>query len=103
MPEPVRIAFRSFSDIKNAGTYVPPNKILLLQAGCKESVESNFKFREWWRIVEGDRLNRQFNISEDLVTELLRVLEVVSVFSMLLYIMALQSTRAAAAIRRRAS
>ena len=100
MPEPIRIAFQSFSDIRNAGTYAAPKKSLLLQAGCKELVNSNFKFREWWRIVEGNTLNWPSDVSKDLVAELLHILEEVSVFS---NIMALYSTRAAAASRYRAS
>ena len=81
MPEPIRIAFRSFSDIKNVGTYAAPKISLLLQVGCKESVDSSFKFREWRRIVEGNTLTGPFDVSEDLVAELLRILEEVSVFS----------------------
>ena len=81
VPKPIKIAFQSFSDIKNAETYAAPKKSLLLQAGCKESVNSSFKFREWWRVVEGDGLNRPFDVSEDLVAELLRILEEVNVFS----------------------
>ena len=81
VPEPIRIAFQSFSDIKNVRTYAAPKKSLLLQAGCKESVDSSFKFREWWRVVEGDGLNRPFDVSENLVAELLYIFEEVSVFS----------------------
>ena len=81
VPEPIRIAFRSFSDIKNMGTYTAPKTSLLLQAGCKKSVDSSLKFREWWRIVEGNTLTGPFDVSEDLVAELLRILEEVSVFS----------------------
>ena len=63
------------------GTYATPMISLLLQARCKGLVDSSFKFREWWRIEEGNRLNRPFDVSEDLVAELLYILKEVSVFS----------------------
>lgn len=78
MPEPVRIAFHSFSDINNLGTYTAPDKNQLSQAGCKTSADSNFKFTEWWKTAEGENLSKPFDVGEDLVAGLLRVLDAVS-------------------------
>jgi hypothetical protein len=50
----------------------------MLQAGFKTSVDSKIKFTEWWRIAEGEKLTKPFDVGEDLVVELLRVLEGVS-------------------------
>jgi len=85
VPEPVRIAFRSFSDIKNSGgTYSAPDsapdKSLLIQAGNNASVDSKFNFTEWWRILEGEKLTKPFDVGEELVAGLQRVLEMVSAF-----------------------
>ena len=52
---------------------------LLLQAGCKTSVDLKFNFTEWWKIDKGEKLSKPFDISEELVTGLLHVLEKVSV------------------------
>jgi hypothetical protein len=46
MPEPVKVAFCSFSDIKNPGTYAAPEESLLQQAGCKTLVGPKFNFTE---------------------------------------------------------
>jgi hypothetical protein len=78
VPEPVKIAFRSFSDIKNPGTYAAPDEILLLQVECKTSVSSKFNFTEWWKSAEGEKMSKAFDIGEELVAGLLRVLEAVS-------------------------
>jgi hypothetical protein len=79
LPEPVKIAFHSFSDIKNPETYVAPNESLLPHAGYKRSVDPNFNFTEWWKIAEGKKLSEPFDVGEEMVAGLLRVLEVVSV------------------------
>lgn len=86
MPEPVRLGFRSFSDINDPGTYSAPEESLLPQAEGSTSVGSKFNFTEWWTIVEGEKLSKPFDVSEELVAGLLRVLEVVSA---LFYILAL--------------
>ena len=79
MPEPVRIAFRSFSDIRNPETYVAPDEGLLPQAECKTPVDPKFNFTEWWKIAEGEKLSKPFDVGEEMVAGLLRVLEMVSV------------------------
>jgi hypothetical protein len=81
VPEPVRIAFHSFSDIKNPETYAAPDENLLLQAGCKTSVDSKFNFTEWWKFAEGEKLSKPFDIGEELAAGLLRALEIVSALS----------------------
>jgi hypothetical protein len=77
VPEPIRIAFRCFSDIKDPGTYVAPDESLLLQAGCETPVGHRFKFTEWWKIAEGEKLSEAFDIGEELVAGLLREVEAV--------------------------
>ena len=78
VPEPLRIAFRSFSDIENPGTYTAPNKSLLQQASYKTSVDSNFNFTEWWKFAESEKLSKPFDVGDELVAGLLHVLEIVS-------------------------
>jgi hypothetical protein len=77
VPEAVRIAFCSFSNINDSGTYAAPSDSLL-QAGRKTSVDSNFNFTEWWIIVDGEKLSKPFDVGEELVAGLLHVLEAVS-------------------------
>jgi len=83
IPEPVRITFHSFSDIKNPGTYAAPNESLLLQACSNISPDLEFNLTEWWKTAEGKTLSKPFDVGEELVAELLRALEMVSA---LLYI-----------------
>jgi hypothetical protein len=78
VPEPVRIAFRSFFGIESPGTYEEHDEVLLLQARYKTPVGSRFNFTEWWRIAEGERLRKPFDVGEELVAGLLHALEVVS-------------------------
>ena len=83
MPEPVRIAYCSFLDIKNPETYKAPDESLQLQAGCKTSVDPNFRFTEWWKIADGEKSNKPFDIGEELVERLLHVLDMVSLIKYL--------------------
>ena len=80
MPEPVKIAFCSFSDIKDPTMYAAPDQSLLLQAGHSTSLNPNFNLTEWWRIVKGKKLSGPFNVGDKLVTGVLQVLERVSAF-----------------------
>ena len=80
MPEPLKIAFCSFSDIKDPRTYAACDESLLLQAWHSMSLNPNFKFTEWWRIAEGETLSGPFNVGDKLVAEVLQVLERVSAF-----------------------
>ncbi|KAF8488157.1 hypothetical protein F5888DRAFT_1639367 [Russula emetica] len=74
VPEPVRITFHSFLDIKNPETFEAPDESLL-QAGYKALVDSKFNLTEWWKIAEGEKLSKPFDIGEELVAGLLHVLE----------------------------
>jgi len=76
--KPVRIAFRSFLDIENPETYVEPPESLLLQASYKPSVGSEFNLTEWWKFDGAEMLSKPFDVGEELVSGLLRVLEIVS-------------------------
>ena len=78
MPEPVRIAFQSFSDIKKADTYSAPNEHLLPPASNETTSGRAFKFTEWWNLDEGKELDKPFDIGDELTAELSRVLERVS-------------------------
>jgi hypothetical protein len=77
VPEPVRIAFRSFSDIKNPDTYAVPDESLLLQSGSEKPFEWKFNFTEWWKFEESEKLSTLFDVGEELVAELLCTLETV--------------------------
>lgn len=85
-PEPVRIAFRGFSNINDSRTCTALSKSLQQQAGFKTSVDSIFNFTEWWEMADGEKLSEPFDIGEELVLGLLHVLETVST---LFYISAL--------------
>jgi hypothetical protein len=78
VPEPVRIAFRSFSDIKKPETYSAPDEHLLPPASCETTIGRTFNFTEWWNIDKGDELDKPFDIGEELTAGLLCVLERVS-------------------------
>jgi hypothetical protein len=77
VPAPVRFAFHCFSDIKNPRTYSTPEESLL-QAISKTSIDPKFNLTEWWEIVQGDKLSKPFDVGEELVAGLLRVLAIVS-------------------------
>jgi len=77
VPAPVRIAFRRFSDIKNPGTYATHDESLL-QAVNKISIDPKFNLTKWWEIAEGEKLSNPFDVGEELVAGLLRVLAIVS-------------------------
>lgn len=78
IPEPVKVAFHSFSDIKNPGTYEAPNVNLLLQAASETSIDPRFGLTEWWRMAEGQKLSKPFDVGDELVAGLLYALEMVS-------------------------
>jgi hypothetical protein len=78
VPEPVRIAFRSFSDIKKPETYSAPDEHLLPPASCETTIGQTFNFTEWWNIDKDEELDKPFDIGEELTAGLLRVLERVS-------------------------
>jgi len=45
------------------------------------SVDTKFNLTEWWKIPEGESLNKPFDVGEKLAAGLLHALEVVSVSS----------------------
>jgi hypothetical protein len=78
IPEPVKVAFHSFSDITNPGTYAAPDGRLLLQAASRASVDAEFNLTEWWKIAEGAKLDKTFDVGEELVEGLVHALDMVS-------------------------
>ena len=90
MPEPVKNAFRSFSDIKDPRMYTACDESPQLQAWHGTSLNPNFKFTEWWRVAEGEKLSGPFNVSNKFVAKVMQVLERVSAF---MFIYAPYSTR----------
>jgi hypothetical protein len=86
VPEPVRIAFHSFSDIENPGTYAASDDSLRLQATYKASADAKFNLTEWWKIAEGEKLSKSFDVGEELVAGLLRALEMVSTLFYMWYL-----------------
>jgi hypothetical protein len=78
VPEAVRVAFRSFSGIRNPGPYAAHDEVLLPQAAHNTSANFNYNFTEWWKLEEGEKLGRPFDIGDELVAGLLHVLERVS-------------------------
>ena len=58
--------------------YATPDKSLLPHARYKTSVDLKFNFTEWWKLAEGKKLSKLFDVREELVAGLLRVLEIVS-------------------------
>ena len=61
--------------------YTEPNGSLSLQGGSDTSVDTKFNFTEWWKTPAGNNLSEPFDVGEELVAGLLRVLEVVSSLS----------------------
>ena len=77
MPEPVRIAFHSFSDIRNPGTYATRNGNQKLKGEIQASAIPRFNFTEWWKIGEGVEMKEPFDVGDELVAGLLHALETV--------------------------
>lgn len=77
MPESVKIAFRSFSDIRDPGTYTAPNVNQRLQGKAQGSAIWPFHFTEWWKIGEGETMKEPFDVRDEVVLGLLHALEMV--------------------------
>ena len=58
-----------------------PDGSLPLQGGFDISGDIKFNLTEWWKIPEGKKLTKPFDVGEELVAGLLRALEVVSALS----------------------
>ena len=56
-----------------------PDESLLLPIRYKTPADSEFNFTEWWKIGD-EKLSKPFDVGEEMVAELLRVLEIVSTF-----------------------
>ncbi|KAH9010537.1 hypothetical protein EDB84DRAFT_1570395 [Lactarius hengduanensis] len=75
VPEPVRIAFHSFSDIRNPGTYATHNGNQKPKGKIQASAIPRFNFTEWWKIGEGVAMKEPFDVRDELVPGLLHALE----------------------------
>ncbi|KAF8262962.1 hypothetical protein EI94DRAFT_1704381 [Lactarius quietus] len=75
VPELVWVAFYSFSDIRNPGSYTAPDGSQLLRGNVQQAVAPQFTFTEWWAIGHGDTLSEPFDVHDEIVRELLHVLE----------------------------
>ncbi|KAN0135938.1 hypothetical protein V8E53_006390 [Lactarius tabidus] len=74
--EPIKVAFGSFSDIRNPGSYTSsPFRSLLLQGKEQSSDSAKFKFTEWWKIGEGETMEEPFDICDELVEGFLHALD----------------------------
>jgi hypothetical protein len=78
VPDSVRVAFHSFLDIRNPGSYTAPNGIRLLQSKVQPSDTLPFNFTEWWMIGEGETMGEPFDVRDEIVVGLLHALEMVS-------------------------
>lgn len=80
----MKIAFHSFSDISNPGTYIAPDGSRLLQVKVETSDASKFNFTEWWKVREGEILREPFDVGDEVTAALLSAVEMVFAFIHLL-------------------
>ncbi|KAN0128682.1 hypothetical protein V8E53_013501 [Lactarius tabidus] len=73
VPESIRVAFGSFSDIRNPGSYTAPYGSLLPQ-GKEQSDTATFNFTEWWKFGEGETMEEPFDVCDEVVEGLLHAL-----------------------------
>jgi hypothetical protein len=93
VPESVRVAFRSFSDIRNPGSYTAPDGSRLLQGEVQLSYIAQFNFTEWWKIEEEETMREPFDVRNEVVAGLLHALETVCT---LFHLQVLELTRTTA-------
>lgn len=93
MPESVRVAFRSFSDIRNPGSYTAPDGSQLLRAEVQPSHTPQFNFTEWWKFEEEETMREPFDVRDEVVVGLLHALETVCT---LFHLQVLELTRTTA-------
>ena len=74
-----QVAFHSFLDIRNPGSYTAPDVHLLPEVKAQRSDVPWFNFKEWWIIEEGGALEEPFDIRDKIVSGLLGALQTVSV------------------------
>lgn len=77
VPESIRIAFRSFSDIRNPGSYTAVDGSWLPKDKAKPSNIARFNFTEWWKVRESETSGKVFDVRDEVVAGLLRALEMV--------------------------
>ena len=75
VPESVRVAFHSFSDIRKPSSYTAPSRSWLPHGKVQSSDTPQFNFREWWKIREGETLGEPFDVRDVLVKGLVDLLE----------------------------
>lgn len=67
VPESVRVAFHSYSDVRKPGSYTAPDGSHLLQDKAEPSHTPQFHFTEWWNIGEGEEMREPFDIRDEVV------------------------------------
>jgi len=75
VPESVKVAFHSFSDIRTSGSYTAPDGSWLPHGKVQSSDTPLFKFREWWKIREGKTMRKPYDVRDVLVKGLVDLLE----------------------------
>ncbi|KAH9014565.1 hypothetical protein EDB85DRAFT_2157326 [Lactarius pseudohatsudake] len=77
VPESVKIAFHSFSDIRNLGTYATSNQDQKLKGKGKVQASPTlpFSLTEWWNAGEGVVMKEPFDVHDELIAGLLRALK----------------------------
>jgi hypothetical protein len=77
IPESIRVAFGSFSDIRNPGSYTTPDVSSLPQGTDGRSDGTQFNLTKWWEIRDEETMGEPFNVRDELVGELLHALRMV--------------------------
>jgi hypothetical protein len=77
IPESIRVAFGSFSDIRNPGSYTAPDGSSLPKDTDGRSDDTQFNLTKWWEIRDGETMGEPFDVRGELVEELLRALRTV--------------------------
>lgn len=80
MPESVKVAFHSFSEIGNPGTYMAPDESQLLQEKVELSDTSKFNFTQWWKVSDQEILREPFDVRDEVVVALVHALDTVCTF-----------------------
>jgi hypothetical protein len=77
VPESIRAAFGSFSDIGSPGSYTAAHGNLLPQSKEQPLDTAQFNFTEWWKFGEGETMGEPFNVCDEVVEWLLHALDTV--------------------------
>jgi hypothetical protein len=65
--ESIRVAFGSFADIRDPGSYTAPDESLLPQSKEWPSDTAQFHFTEWWKFGEGETMGEPFDVRDEVV------------------------------------